>query len=64
MPGVKQSANIAKCDYTALRRKKNQNRKSKAHKPSTIDNKKHSQIKKLEKLKRKLATKAELKKQV
>merc|ERR1739848_262159 len=64
MPGVKQSANIAKNDYLAARRNKMKQKKSKLHKPSMIDNKKARQLKKLEKLKRKIATKAELKKAV
>ena len=61
MPGVKVSANICKHDYLKTHRKKAQQKKSKLHKPSTINTKKFTQIKKLEKLKRKMATKAELK---
>ena len=64
MPGVKQSPNIKKNDYLKAKRNKTQQRKAKVHVSSTIDNKKHTQLKKLEKLKRKMATKAELKKAV
>ena len=64
MPGVKTGANIKKNDYLKTKRTKAQQRRSKSHAPSTIDNKKARQLKKLEKLKRKIATKAELKKAV
>ena len=60
MPGVKSSSNTKKNDYLAARRNKIKKKTLKNHKPSTIENKK--QFKKFEKLKRKIATKAELKK--
>ena len=63
MPGVKVSANIKKHDYLKSRRnKKQQIKKSKGYAPSTIDNKQARQMKKREKLQKKVAAKAELKK--
>mmetsp|Transcript_4350 Transcript_4350/g.5816 ORF Transcript_4350/g.5816 Transcript_4350/m.5816 type:complete len:99 (-) Transcript_4350:28-324(-) len=62
MPGVKVSANIKKHDFLKSRRNKHQQiRKSKGYKPSTIDNKTATQLKKIEKLRKKIATKQELK---
>ena len=61
MPGVKTGANIKKNDYLARRRMKAKQRKSNGHVSSTIDNKQARQLKKIEKLKRKVAKKAELK---